>query len=82
MNDPLNTRTSTKAASRAAMALSTLHFATDLFRCRLASKIVSNHPVSYSHPPLPNGGLRQHHRFHGAGHSPSVPTRRLFVHSH
>jgi hypothetical protein len=82
MNDALNTRLSTKAASPAVTVQSTLRFEANLCRCRWVSKLVSNHPVPYRHPPLPNGGLRQHHRFHGAGHSLSAPTRRLFVHSH
>jgi len=82
MKDALNTRLSTKAASPAVTAQSTLRFEADLCRCRLASQIVSNQPASCRHPPLSNGGLPQHHRSHGAGHSPSAPTRRLFVHSH
>jgi len=68
MNDALNTRLSSKAECPAVTAQSTLRLQADLCNCRLVSKIDSNHPVSYRHPPLPNGGQRRHHRFHGAGH--------------
>jgi hypothetical protein len=82
MNDALNTLLSTKAASPAVTAQSTLRFEADLCRRRLASNIVSNQSDSCRHPPLPNAGLQKNHRPQGAGHSPSAPTRRLFVHSH
>lgn len=82
MNDALITRLSTKAASRAVTALSTLRFAPDLFRCRLASKLVSNQLAYYRHASLPNDGLHQNCPAYRAGQSPSDPTGSLFVHSH
>jgi len=82
MNDPLSTRTSTKAASRAVMALSTLRFATDLFRCRLASKPMSNQLASCRQASLSNHGLQQPQPSYRAGQSPTDPTGSLFVHSH
>ena len=81
MNDALNTRTSTKAASRAFMAPSTLCFETDLFRSRLASKLESNQLASYPHASLPNDGLHQNRPAYRAGQSPSNPTGSIFVHA-
>lgn len=82
MNDALNTRLSSKAACPAVTAQSTLRLHADLCRCSLASKLDSNHPVSYRHPPLPNDGLHQNHPSHRAAQSLSDPTGGLFVHSH
>jgi len=59
MSDALTIRSSTKAASRAVTALSTLRFETDRFRCRLAPKLVSNQLGSYRQASLPNDGLLQ-----------------------
>jgi hypothetical protein len=81
MSDALITRSSTKAASRAVMVLSTLRFETDLFLCRLASQLVSNHLAYYRHASLPNDGLRQNQPSYRADQSPSDPTGSLFVHS-